>query len=56
MIRFHTLGPAGSCHEHALKRYLAFQGVEEADIALCDDLDDAGSVDAIVELMRFEST
>ncbi|MBL4793046.1 MmgE/PrpD family protein [Citromicrobium bathyomarinum] len=25
-------------------------------IALCDDLDDAGSVDAIVELMRFEST
>ncbi|WP_425088991.1 hypothetical protein [Stappia sp.] len=38
MIRFHTLGPAGSCHEHALKRYLAFQGVEEADIALCDDL------------------
>jgi hypothetical protein len=38
MIRFHTLGPSGSCHEHALKQYLAFQGVERADIALCDDL------------------
>ena len=32
-------------------------GVAAADrlIALCDDLDDAGSVDPIVELMRFES-
>lgn len=38
MIRFHTLGPAGSCHEHALKEYLAFQEVEGADIVLCDDL------------------
>jgi hypothetical protein len=35
---FITLGPAGTCHENALRRYLAFQGVEEFDLVLVEDL------------------
>jgi hypothetical protein len=37
---FITLGPAGTCHENALRRYLEFQGVSEdaAQIVLVDDL------------------
>jgi hypothetical protein len=37
---FITLGPAGTCHENAVLRYLEFQGLggEEARIVLVDDL------------------
>lgn len=35
---FITLGPSGTCHENALKRYLEFQGVESARIVLVEDL------------------
>jgi len=36
---FVTLGPAGSCHENALLRYLAFQGVAPA-IDFCLDFEE----------------
>jgi len=32
-----TLGPEGTCHERAVKRYLAFQGVEDYEIELTTD-------------------
>jgi hypothetical protein len=32
-----TLGPEGTCHERAVKRYLAFQGVEDYEIELITD-------------------
>ncbi len=35
---FITLGPQGTCHEAALKRYLEFQGISEAEIVLREDL------------------
>jgi hypothetical protein len=35
---FITLGPSGTCHENALRRYLAFQGVEEFELVLVEDL------------------
>jgi hypothetical protein len=35
---FITLGPAGTCHENALRRYLAFQGVGEFELVLVEDL------------------
>jgi hypothetical protein len=37
---FITLGPAGTCHENALRRYLEFQGLtqEDARVVLVDDL------------------
>lgn len=35
---FITLGPEGTCHEHALQRYLEFQGLESANVVLVDDL------------------
>jgi len=35
---FITLGPEGTCHEHALLRYLEFQGIESANVRLVDDL------------------
>jgi hypothetical protein len=38
---FFTLGPSGTCHEHALALYLRFQGVGDASIELVDDLLDA---------------
>ena len=37
---FITLGPSGTCHEHALLRYLEFQGVEDALIELVRDFDE----------------
>jgi hypothetical protein len=37
---FITLGPAGSCHERAVQRYLAFQGLHDARIDLTTDLFD----------------
>jgi hypothetical protein len=36
---FVTLGPTGTCHENALLRYLEFQELESADIALVPDFD-----------------
>jgi hypothetical protein len=35
---FITLGPAGTCHEHALLSYLEFQGLEDAQVELVGDL------------------
>jgi hypothetical protein len=35
---FITLGPSGTCHEAALRRYLEFQGVHDARIVLVEDL------------------
>ena len=35
---FITLGPAGTCHENALKRYLELQGLAHANIVLVEDL------------------
>ena len=35
-----TLGPEGTCHERAVKRYLAFQGVDEYRIELITDFFD----------------
>jgi len=32
-----TLGPAGTCHERAVKRYLEFQGVEDYELELTTD-------------------
>lgn len=33
-----TLGPEGTCHERAVKNYLAFQGVEDYELVLTTDL------------------
>jgi hypothetical protein len=35
---FITLGPAGTCHENALLRYLEFQGLVAFEIVLVEDL------------------
>jgi hypothetical protein len=35
---FITLGPSGTCHENALRHYLAFQGLESFEIVLVPDL------------------
>jgi hypothetical protein len=35
---FITLGPRGTCHENALLHYLDFQGVEEFELILVEDL------------------
>ena len=35
---FITLGPAGTCHENALLHYLDFQGVDEFELVLVEDL------------------
>ena len=37
---FLTLGPSGTCHENALRRYLEFQGLEDARIELVADFDE----------------
>lgn len=37
---FVTLGPAGTCHENALLRYLEFQGLADAHVELVGDLID----------------
>ena len=34
---FITLGPAGTCHEHALLRYIEFQGLTDARVELVGD-------------------
>ncbi len=35
---FITLGPSGTCHEAALRRYLEFQGLSDVRIVLVEDL------------------
>jgi hypothetical protein len=35
---FITLGPSGTCHEAALRRYLEFQGLQDFRIVLVEDL------------------
>jgi hypothetical protein len=42
---FITLGPSGTCHEAALRRYLEFQGIEDARIVLVEDL--LGAIDQV---------
>jgi hypothetical protein len=37
---FITLGPSGTCHEHALRRYLEFQGLDGARVELVADFDE----------------
>jgi hypothetical protein len=36
-IRVVTLGPAGTCHERAVQRYLAFQGIDDFEIEFIGD-------------------
>jgi len=35
-----TLGPTGTCHERAVKRYMAFQGIEDFEIEFISDFFD----------------
>jgi hypothetical protein len=35
---FITLGPSGTCHENALLHYLEFQGIDDFDVELDEDL------------------
>ena len=44
---FITLGPSGTCHEAALRRYLEFQGIAYARIVLVEDL--LGAIDQVRE-------
>ncbi len=37
---FITLGPEGTCHERAVRRYAEFQGVEEVELELITDFFD----------------
>lgn len=37
MIRLVTLGPAGTCHERAVRAYAAFQGVEKFEVEFIGD-------------------
>jgi hypothetical protein len=37
---FMTLGPTGTCHENALRRYLEFQGLDEAKVELVAGFDE----------------
>ena len=36
-LKLVTLGPAGTCHERAVKRYMAFQGVDDYEIEFIAD-------------------
>jgi hypothetical protein len=47
---FITLGPAGTCHENALLHYLEFQGVEDFDVILTEDL--LGAVELVRDRSR----
>lgn len=44
---FITLGPSGTCHEAALRRYLEFQGLHDVRIVLVEDL--LGAIDRVRE-------
>ena len=50
-LTFITLGPSGTCHEAALRRYLDFQGISGANIVLEEDL-----VAAIDQVREHEDT
>jgi len=39
-LRLITLGPAGTCHERAVNRYMAFQGIEDFEIEFIADFMD----------------
>src|SRR5262245_28699827 len=39
--RFVTLGPSGTCHEHATTRFVAFQELTTATITLTNDMGEA---------------
>jgi|SRR6478672_113342 len=39
-LRLITLGPAGTCHERAVERYMAFQGIEDFEIEFIADFMD----------------
>ena len=41
MIIFATLGPTGSNHELVTKRYLALHGLDDVNIVLIEDFNDA---------------
>ena len=36
-LKLVTLGPAGTCHERAVRRYMAFQGIEDYEIEFIAD-------------------
>ena len=44
---FITLGPSGTCHEAALRRYLEFQGLTDVEIVLVEDL--LGAIEQVRE-------
>lgn len=56
MLIFGTLGPAGSNHDWVARRYLAFQGLNEARIELFSDFDAAfeamlgGDIDHVLQV------
>ena len=56
MLTFATLGPAGINHEFVTERYLAFHGLEAANVVLIADFDDAlrlladGAADFVVQV------
>ena len=37
MIKLVTLGPEGTCHERAVRRYMAFQGIDDFEIEFIGD-------------------
>lgn len=39
-VRLVTLGPSGTCHERAVKRYMEFQGVDDFEIEFIEDFMD----------------
>lgn len=39
-LKIVTLGPAGTCHERAVSRYMAFQGIDEFEIEFIADFMD----------------
>lgn len=39
-VRLVTLGPAGTCHERAVRRYMEFQGIEDFEIEFIRDFMD----------------
>jgi len=45
--KFITLGPQGTCHENALLHYLAFQGIEDFELVLVEDL--LGAIERVRE-------
>ncbi len=47
---FITLGPEGTCHENALRHYLAFQGIDDYDVILTEDL--VGAIELVKDRPR----